>query len=158
MPMSVRLVLACALIVVGVPACFVLLNKVRDHLWPWARDPAHVVVHVQNDSTAPVTLRYGAATWSMLYPPASPSPVASGNRSFQTLILPEGGLKPVTLELELTGAFNASPLVQSVRVVPGEHLLYSIDSMGYVTLRRGQESLVGYPVFGDPPADFASAQ
>jgi hypothetical protein len=158
MPMSVRLILACALIVVGVPASFVLLNEVRDHFWPWAREPAHAVVHIQNDSPAPVTLRYSAATWAMLYPPTSPSPVASGDRSFQTLIVPEGSLKPVTLEFELTGGFNASPLVQSVPVMPDEHLLYSIDPMGYVTMRRGRESLVGYPVFGDPATDFASAQ
>ena len=158
MPMSVRLILACALIVVGVPATVVLLNNVRDHFWPWARLPAHAVVHIQNDSTAPVTLRYGAATRPMLYPPASPSPLASGEQSFQTLLLPEGGLKPVTLELELTGAFNASPLVESIAVMPDEHVLYSIDHMGYVTFRRGRETSVGYPVFGDPPPDLAGVR
>ena len=158
MPMSVRLALVGALIVVGVPAVLIAISEARDHFWPWAREPAHVVVHIQNDSTAPVTLSYDAATWAMLYPPATPSPIGSGNRSSQMLILPEGGPKPVTLEFELTGAFNASPLVESVPAIPGEHLLYSIDSMGYVTFRRGRESSLGYPVFGDPPPDFASAR
>ena len=154
--MSVWLMVAAALVIVGLPSAFIGLHEVRDHFYPWARDPAHVVVHVENDSPGAVTLSYGAATWSMLYPPASPTPLASGDRSHQTLHLPAGIPGPVTLELEFTVAPFSAPLALSVPVLPDEHLLYRIDSRGVVTLTRGHESRVGYPVFASASAVMGS--
>ena len=76
-----------------------------------------------------------------------PAPLASGERSHQILLLPAGGPASALLELEFTVGASSAPLALSVPVVPDEHLLYRIDGSGVVTLTRGRESRVGYPVF-----------
>jgi len=147
-PTWVRLALAVTLLIFGIPVGLVLSYKLRDQLWPWARMPAHVVVHVQNDSPDPVTLSYDAATWRLLYPLANPSPLASGAGSHDMLIFPAAGPVPADIELEIMLGTRSPPLIQCVPVVAGEHLLYTIDSLGAVTLARGHESSVGYPIYG----------
>jgi len=151
MPSLVKLILA-ALLIVGLPAGLVIANEARDSLWPWARMPAHVVIHVQNDSPEAITLRYGADTWDKLYPPWNSSPLASGEELHDTLMLPAGGTKPVLIEFEIALGASSVPLVQHIAVVPDEHLLYTIDSRGAVTLTRGHESRVGFPIFGGTAA------
>jgi hypothetical protein len=149
MPMSVRAMVVGAALIAGVPIGFTAFSDASDQLWPWARLPAHVVVHVRNDSVGVVSVRYDRATRRFQHGPLGTAAVASGEAAHDTFCL-------VPTEHQLSGVIQlgssaASSVVPfSCAITPDEHLRFTIDPQGQVTLARGRESWVGYTRFGRP--------
>jgi hypothetical protein len=79
MPVSVRVTVVIAVLVAGVLIGFPAFSDACDQVWPWSRLPAHVVVHVQNDSLGVVSVRYDQLTRSFQHGPLGTEAVASAS-------------------------------------------------------------------------------
>src|SRR6185436_8985661 len=151
MPVSVRVTVVIAILVAGVLIGFPAFSDACDQLWPWSRLPAHVVVHVQNDSLGVVSVRYDQPTRRFQHGPLGTEAVASGEAGHDTfcLVPAEHQLSGV---LQLGSSLASSGVPFSCAVTPDDHLRFTINPQGQVTLARGHESWVGYTRFGPPVA------
>lgn len=149
-PWSVRVTMSVALLVAGGLCGIVLLSKACDHYWPWNRDPAHAVVHVQNGSEFAVTRRLRADIPHLLTGRPSWSPIVRGQESAYDVFHSIPGRLKVTCTLEFAPESGWPPVSSTVIVAPDEHVRLDVDKRGAVTVNRGKETPFGFAAWQTP--------